>query len=58
MNELLYKEEAFQLFGFSKAVENLTDSHIKQVLNYLAALETSPLVCWSILEAIPRNVRG
>ena len=76
MNELLYKEEVFQLVGFcmeihrelgkghdeitykgvvlphyyyadfvvwdkilfeAKAVEKLTDSHIKQVLNYLAA---------------------
>jgi len=76
MNELIYKEEVFQLVGFCmeihrelgkghdeitykgvvlphyyyvdfvvwdknlfevKAVEKLTDSHIKQVLNYLAA---------------------
>jgi hypothetical protein len=80
MNELLYKEEVFQLASFcmeihrelgkghdeitykgvvlphyyyadfvvwdkilfeAKAVEKLTDSHIKQVLNYLAGLETS-----------------
>ena len=51
MSELLYKEEIFQLVGLyyadfvvwdkilfeAKAVEKLTDSHIKQVLNYLAA---------------------
>ena len=70
MQELLYKEEIYQLVGFcleihrelekghdeilphfycadfvvwhkilleAKAVESLTDSHVKQVLNYLAA---------------------
>ena len=43
MEELLYKEEVFQLVGVcmeifeAKAVEKLTDSYIKQVLNYLAA---------------------
>jgi GxxExxY protein len=43
MEELLYKEEVFQLVGVcmeifeAKEVEKLTDSHIKQVLNYLAA---------------------
>ena len=46
MSELIYKEEIFQLVGLSmeihrefeaKAVEKLTDSHFKQVLNYLAA---------------------
>jgi len=51
VSELLYKEEIFQLVGLyyadfvvwdkilfeAKAVEKLTDSHIKQVLNYLAA---------------------
>ena len=41
----------------AKAVEKLTDSHIKQVLNYLAASKP-PSVCWSILEAIPWNGKG
>jgi len=52
MEELLYKKEVFQLAGVcmeifeAKAVEKLTDSHIKQVLNYLAAskLRTALLV--------------
>jgi GxxExxY protein len=43
MSELLYRNEVFQLAGVcmeifeAKAVEKVTDSHIKQVLNYLAA---------------------
>jgi len=31
----------------AKAVEKLADSHIKQVLNYLARLETFASACWS-----------
>src|SRR5438067_12734593 len=96
MNELLYKEEVFQLVGFcmeihrelgkghdeitykgvilphyyyadfvvwdkilfeAKAVEKLSDSHIKQVLNYLAASKLRS-VCWSISVAIPWSGKG
>jgi GxxExxY protein len=38
----------------AKAVEKVTDSHIKQVLNYLAA---SKLLCWLISVAIPWSGR-
>ncbi len=41
----------------AKAVEKLSDSHIKQVLNYLAASKLRS-VCWSISVAIPWSGKG
>src|SRR6266487_5333435 len=41
----------------AKAIEKLTDSHVKQVLNYLAA-SSFGLVFWSILEAIRWSGKG
>ena len=41
----------------AKAIEKLTDSHIKQVLNYLAASKLR-LVCWSISAATRWSGKG
>src|SRR6266498_68203 len=41
----------------AKAVEKLTDSHIKQVLNYLATSKVRS-VCWSISVAIRLSGKG
>ena len=63
MEELLYKKEVFQLAGVcmeifeAKAVEKLTDSHIKQVLN-ISPLRSFGLVCWLISVAIRWSGKG
>src|SRR5205085_7896435 len=52
--EISYKDKI--LFE-AKAIEKLTDSHIKQVLNYLAASKLR-LVCWSISAATRWSGKG